>query len=69
MVFSQGEKRIDKPEDMPEFHGSDDVGVLPHKPRVFEGGPKRTGWKFDNSYPGGQGTRHGKAILVCCVEH
>ena len=49
---------------MPEFRGNDDVGVLLHMPRVSEDGLKRTGWKFDSFYPGGQGTRHAKAIIV-----
>ena len=50
VTFSQEEKRRDKPEDMPEFHGNEIVGVLLRRPRVSEDGLKRTGWKFDSFY-------------------
>ena len=53
VTFGQEEKGRDKPGDMPEFHGNENVGVLLHRPRVSEDGPKRTGWKFDSFYPSG----------------
>lgn len=43
MAYSQGEKRRDKPGDMPEFRENENVGVLLRMPRVSEDGLERTG--------------------------